>query len=388
MTRLFVALGVVLCLSVPASAHAHNRMASYSTWDLRDDGATVWLKMPALALSALARSGTPAALSLLDPSAPLPPSVVEYLQTRLSLFSAGEPCEASMPVRLFATQGWLRFSWKVRCGGPPQTIKSTLLVAVPGHLHFVTARRQGESARDAVLSEPNPAFDLAAFHPSAWLYLPYGVRHVLSGWDHLTFVLLLVFVAVSGREVLALVTGFTIGHSITLGLSALGYVIPDLRAVEVLIALSIVAVAVENVWLDQERRSFWVPVVLAVGVVVLSALGSLPLYAVALFVLCYFGLLAKAPEPRLFRWGFAVLFGLVHGFGFAAVLNEGGTEVTVPDLFAFNLGVEAGQVAVVALAFPVLWWLKKSGFRRPLIVAGSTLGVAIGVYATLSRMLV
>lgn len=352
---------VALCCAVPETAHAHNRLATYSVWELSEHGASVRVKVPLVAIAA-------------------------FSQGQLVMTSTAGPCSASRPTRFDSRDGWVHLSWTVRCPDTPTGIESALLSVVPGHLHFASVTGPGIGRIDAVLSEASPTVPLTEPEPPSRLrYLPLGVQHVLSGWDHLAFVLLLVLVAVSTREVLALVTGFTVGHSLTLGLAAMGYVVPDLRAVEILIAVSIVAVAVENVWLNTSRRSPWVPIGLCAGIVALSVAGSVPLVAVALSVLCYFALLTRVPEPRRLRWGFATLFGLIHGFGFAAVLTEGGAPLTLGNLFAFNVGVEIGQVVVVLLALPLFFWLTKNGFRRATIAVGSAMGAGIGVYATLVR---
>jgi len=149
----------------------------------------------------------------------------------------------------------------------------------------------------------------------AWVAL--GVEHILAGWDHLAFLGALLLAAASVRAVLAVITAFTLAHSVTLALSALGLVALGGRgeqAVEVAIALSIAWVAAEN-------------------------------------------LLVAAPRRRALE---AFAFGLVHGLGFASVLREHGLgDSAVRALVGFNVGVELGQGAVVLAAFPLLSWLRK-----------------------------
>lgn len=146
---------------------------------------------------------------------------------------------------------------------------------------------------------------------TAFLFL--GVEHILIGFDHLCFLLALLLVAVRMRDVVALVTTFTIAHSLTLAAAALGIVSLSPRLVEPLIAASIVYVAVENLVL---RR-----------------------------------------QPR-YRLAVVFGFGLVHGLGFAGILAERLPGVTgvavVPPLLAFNAGVELGQLAVAACIVPLI----------------------------------
>jgi hydrogenase/urease accessory protein HupE len=142
-------------------------------------------------------------------------------------------------------------------------------------------------------------------------YVVHGVEHILFGFDHLIFVLALVSIVPSRRMLLATITAFTLAHSITLALATLGVVHVPGPPVEAAIALSIVLVASEIVQRDR---------------------GSI-------------GLTARRP------WVVAFVFGLLHGFGFASAIREVGLpRGDVPlALFAFNVGVECGQLAFVAV---------------------------------------
>lgn len=146
-----------------------------------------------------------------------------------------------------------------------------------------------------------------------------GIEHILTGWDHLAFLLALLVGAKSLKDVVKLVTSFTVAHSLTLGLTVLGVIGPPAGLVEAVIALSIVWVAAEN--------------------------------------------LLFQPGPR--RWMLVFAFGLVHGMGFAGVLADMQWSRPVLGLLAFNAGVEAGQIAVVALAFPLLRRLREDGRVGP-----------------------
>ncbi len=144
-----------------------------------------------------------------------------------------------------------------------------------------------------------------------------GIEHILTGWDHLLFLAALLIVSRSLGDALKIITCFTLAHSLTLALATLNIVSLPSRVVEPLIAASIVYVAVEN--------------------------------------------LVRRGEPRG-RWLLTLSFGLVHGLGFASVLREmgigaNGGGVLLP-LFSFNLGVELGQLAVAAVALPLILRLR------------------------------
>lgn len=186
-------------------------------------------------------------------------------------------------------------------------------------IHLVQA--DGEVRSLAYTGDPG----LVSLEPSWWenfaRFLSEGFRHILGGIDHLLFVLCLVLPVRRWRPLVAIVTAFTVAHSITLGAAALGVAPAALwfpPLVESLIALSIIWLTVENV--------------------------------------------LRSPEKLEGRWRTAFAFGLVHGFGFSFALSEqlqfaGGDFVVA--LAAFNLGVEAGQLAVVALAVLALESLRR-----------------------------
>lgn len=155
-------------------------------------------------------------------------------------------------------------------------------------------------------------------------YLILGIEHILKGYDHLLFVACLMLIAGSWRRILVTITGFTIAHSITLALAALNLVRVPVPPVEAAIALSIVFLATEIARTRRDTLTWRYPIAVA---------GS---------------------------------FGLLHGFGFASVLNEIGlpqTEIPAALLF-FNVGVEVGQIFFVALLVAAVSVLTALGVVR------------------------
>ncbi len=190
-------------------------------------------------------------------------------------------------------------------------------------------------ARFVPLDLPVQSFRLTADEPSAVIlaepsqlsvlldYFVIGAEHIIFGWDHLLFVIALVMLVRSPWPVVKAATAFTVAHSTTLVATVLGYSGLPGRPVEALIALSIVFLAVEVaiVLRDPERRTL----------------------------------------TRTYPWAVAFAFGLVHGFGFAGALADIGLPQTqlATALFAFNVGVEAGQLLVVAITICVLAALRQ-----------------------------
>jgi hypothetical protein len=380
-------LGVVAAVLFPSSAQAHQKSISYSKWTLVDGGAVAELKVRWLELTSL-----PAARDA--PGAAFDSKwVIPYLQEHLVLWSEADVCqpEPASAIRLPAEPGWLRIEWRVRCRTLPTSIRSDLFASLTNHVHLATL--SGPISIDVVLSPaaPSATLDFAieerGRHGIA-SYLRLGIEHILSGWDHLAFLILLIVMARRLRDVAVLVTGFTVGHSTTLAAAALGVVVPHPRAVEATIAASILIVALENAGMQQVRGG-WALILGAIGLFAASAaLGSLPAFwGLALFTACYFGLLRLLPGAGRLRWAIACLFGLVHGLGFSGVLLE--QELPrgqlVQALLGFNLGVELGQLAVVALIWPVLGWLRRQELGARVVDVTSIAGAAIGTFALLVR---
>lgn len=178
-------------------------------------------------------------------------------------------------------------------------------------------------------------------------YTGLGYTHILpKGLDHILFVLGIFLLSLHWRPLLYQVTSFTVAHSFTLAASLYGLISLPTALVESLIALSIVYVAVENI-----------------------------------------------VTPQLKPWRVYVVFGfgLLHGMGFAGVLTELGLPRSefLTALVAFNLGVELGQLSVIALAFLAvgLWFRHKPWYRARVVVPGSALIAAVGAYWTVERII-
>jgi len=385
-------------LAWASAAAAHTRSVSYSSWRLDESGAEVRVRIPLLELSRLAldptrdtQSGGPAA---------------RYLAERLRLRTGQTPCApAAPPLRETAPEGWAHFQWRVECeaSGERSVESAVLLEVAPSHMHFARVAEAGgarEDVRERVLTESDSRWRFEAAGAEAAEsagtslagYVALGVEHIATGWDHLAFVLALLLLARRFGEVAGLVTAFTVAHSVTLALAVLGLARPQDAAVEALIGYSIALVAAENAWLlggGGRGVPVWVAggtAALAVGAAAgFGAVGPGVLGGLAVFAACHFALLERVARPARLRAAVAFAFGLVHGFGFAGVLAEMQlpTQRLAPALFGFNVGVELGQLAVVAVAWPVLLWIARASPERwqPRVAAlGSAAICGLGLF--------
>jgi hypothetical protein len=403
----------LLLLAVSAGdAGAHARSTSTSSWDLEADGSArvvVRVRWEDLQRALPELEGVPpAALGLRED---LERAVDGYLQAHYRLGAGGQTCApAGDPAPVASLDpSHLGRSWRVRCPrGASRVVQiDGFLEIAPGHLHLARLRSEaGRIAERAFVQgntawelEPDPASRTAAGSGVAD-YVRLGVEHIATGVDHLVFLLALLLLGTSLVEVATIVTGFTVAHSVTLALGVLGVVRPLSSAVESLIGLSIAIVALENFALTSGRATRrGIMLALGSGLAAAAAgasLGALALPAsallgVGLFALCSLGLLERVASPARLRWLVAFVFGLIHGFGFAGVLAEIGLPPgrVAAALLGFNLGVELGQLVVVAVCWPLLRVLlrREPAQRRLLVQLGSCPILAAGLYWFLSRSL-
>jgi hypothetical protein len=180
--------------------------------------------------------------------------------------------------------------------------------------------------------------------PSQWRDPEDGGLTLPDGIDHILFVIALVLAGGTLWRLVGVVSGFTLGHSITLALAALGVFRPSPSIIEPIIALSIAAAAVEAFLGKYEQH----------------------------------------------RWKIAAGFGLVHGFGFASALThlQLSTGTRVVALFGYNFGVELGQVAIVLVSAPLILWLRKQGPKGLLVVRIIAACIAVlGFYWFVTRLM-
>jgi hydrogenase/urease accessory protein HupE len=222
----------------------------------------------------------------------------------------------------------------------------------PRHQTFVNIYEGGELTQ-AILDRERTDFEHFAGTRQGSLaavrkFLPAGVHHILIGPDHLLFLVGLLLLGGTIRRLALIVTAFTVAHSVTLSLAALDLVTPPASIVEPAIALSIIFVGADNL------------------------------------------LVGRSARARDVRAWIAFAFGFIHGFGFANVLREMDLPAAALgwSLFAFNLGVEAGQLLVVAVVATAIAAVRSrnEAAGRQLAVAGSVVVMAAGAFWFVQRV--
>jgi hydrogenase/urease accessory protein HupE len=242
--------------------------------------------------------------------------VAGYVATHSAVLAGDKTCDSDPSSVSSDGDGVIvRTRWSCARESGPLRYRSTVLVDTAPDARQVVLIRSGDRTFQDLLDVGRTEVVLtAAPRPSAvqviGLYLGAGIEHILIGYDHIAFLIAIVLWANRLWPVVKLVTAFTVGHSVTLSLAALDIIRIPSTIIEPAIAASIIFVAGENFFTHDVQK----------------------------------------------RWRDTFAFGLVHGFGFASALQEFGIpkSALIPALASFNVGVEVGQITIVAAVIPML----------------------------------
>jgi hypothetical protein len=357
LLRALVLAGLAFTALAALPAQAHN--AGVSTSRLAIRGRTVSVEINALGLDyekaagvrlIEAGSGVVNAVAL----AVMAPSVLTYVGDHVAVLAGGQPCSrTAATARPADTHVLVTIVWACPSEGGDLRYHVTLFQDVDPAARHVAVVATEEREREFALDRTAPEIELSGAGSSTLAlvgrFIRAGIEHIFLGYDHIAFLLAVVLWGRSLWPLVKVVTAFTLAHSLTLCLAVLDIVRLPSSVVEPLIAATIVFVAAENFFVHDIRK----------------------------------------------RWRATFVLGLVHGFGFAGALREYGlpTDAVAPALAAFNIGVEIGQVAIVALVFPLLLLSDRLGTgaamrkqRPPVVVYTCSAAIlACGLYWLIER---
>ena len=348
-------------------SEAHNRSESYSKFNLTSNEQGMAIQVTSSIKQDIFNN--------LNPTSHFKSyeSLVAYLDKAINL---GSSCKLNESVEINEniSLGVLKFVWSFQCLQIPESISMSLFQDLGvTHTHIARGVIDGQSVPEFMFASIQDEWVIGlpgernVNQSSYFGYFKSGVQHILSGWDHLTFLLglLLLF---TGRFLIIAITGFTIGHSLTLGLGAMNVLRVHSEIIETLIGFSILLLAVEyfhkhafeiNKLIKNLALSFCAFLPLAI----FGNLDPILIVGLALFLTFYLSLTNHYSSPWL-PLMVTVFFGLIHGLGFASSIAESGIpqDRLLPIILSFNIGVEVGQLAV---AFTLLAFLKltKTYFR-------------------------
>jgi hypothetical protein len=364
----FIAVATVAAsLLVPVVAHAHQ--TSVKPVEVAVDGARADVTVKAgtgdvAEALGLAGDAVPTAAQIAAGA----DAVAAHVAGWVAVQSDGAPCAVERPRAATdaGDQRYVDIAWTAACARPIETLSldfARLFALDPTQSVMLRLTAEGAEPLDTIVGvDQSPLTVTLGETGGLWSFVHHGVEHILFGFDHVAFVLALLLVVILGRTTTgaweprplrsslrataAIVTSFTVAHSLTLIAASLGWVSLPSRLVESAIALSIAYTAIENI---------------------------------------------VRPDVR-WRFALTFAFGLVHGLGFARMLAEllPPDGIVVP-LLAFNAGVELGQLLVVLIALPLLTTICRAvggtRYRRVVMPIASSLIAALGIMWLVERVI-
>jgi hypothetical protein len=358
LSRGFVVAGMAVAILAMSPAQAHN--AGVSTSRVAIQGRTVDVEINALGRDYEAAAGVriadkgsgevnPVALAVMAPS------ILSYVDDHIAVLAGSQRCTPRPGTAKAAdTHVLVTMAWSCPPDGELRYRVTLFQDVDPAARHLaLISTEHGE--RELVLDNSVPEIALFGTESSVLQiigrFVAAGIEHIFLGYDHIAFLLAVILWGQRLWPLIKVVTAFTVAHSLTLSLAVLDVVRLPSSVVEPLIAATIVFVAAENFFVHDIRR----------------------------------------------RWRATFVLGLVHGFGFAGALREYGLpqSALVAALAAFNVGVEIGQVLIVAFIFPLLLWSDRIGNakaahkgRHPaLVYTCSAVILVFGLYLLIERTL-
>jgi len=390
------ALITLLTLLWSPGAFSHTLSESHSNW--RIDGRIVHLTFTVPNAEAR-RLGT-------QGSMPAARVIGAYVAKHVLARSNGLDCvQQQAPELLAAAPVVQQFEITFQC---PEDRKfelgsSAFFELVPSHTNYAQIQTESGDFVEQLITRDRQVLDVTEVSgrklesAGFFTYVGLGVWHIFTGLDHQAFLVGLILLSRRLKDLVLVITGFTIGHSLTLALAVTGILRPHAEYIDALIGLTIALVGSEIVAAATGRRGLIViglsalMLVMALGTALgYGGLPTLLLLGAGLAAACYLMISGRVHDAVRLRMGVTVVFGLIHGFGFAAGL----LEMKLPArnlaelLFGFNLGVEIGQLSLVltvvglaALATRVRWALP----RRMVADVASMLLVAVGLFWFVTR---
>ena len=290
-----------------------------------------------------------------------------YLSQHLKVTSEGKNCSLVDEIKeLNSQEGSLNLSLKFECPSNKEIkiINNALFNLVQSHIHIARVYIDNHLYTEKALFFNDQSIDLNeekennSFAKSFYKFFSLGLDHILSGYDHLLFILGLLLLVTNLKRLLLVITGFTIGHSLTLSLSVINIIQVKSSLVEALIGYTIMFVGLE--YLYKENNDHRVSMIFITTLsLLLLIFGNLinpnfPYFlilGILLFSLGYFYLLKNLNSENNLLSIITIIFGLIHGFGFGGFLL--GSKISSENIFSgllgFNLGVEVGQIIFVLL---------------------------------------
>ena len=389
---------VLLALVFAAGpAAGHTRSQSHSVWEINGTTVDLVMTIPTLETDRIGEAG----------KAPSDEQIKSYLSARIYPVAGGRRCALVPPVEMLAAlSGYRKYDFTFQCATADdlQIHFAAFFDRIPSHTNFAQIQNAASGEfTEQLLTNEHQTVDVTGGSGSRlksasfFEFIRIGIMHIFTGVDHMSFLLGLVLISRRLRDLVFVVTGFTIGHSLTLALAVTGIVRPHAEYIDALVALTIALIGAENI-VVQTRRPRPVALIAGGSLVVMAGAewlgcGGLPgllSLGAGLFTASYLVISGNLGDAGRLRMLITLVFGLIHGFGFAADL----LQLQLPPerlaqlLVGFNVGVEIGQLTLVIAATLLVVLLRRLqlALPRPIVVdVASAFLVGLGVFWYASR---
>jgi hypothetical protein len=301
---------------------------------------------------------------------------VTYLTPRIGVKAGGRACSPSAPGRvLLAATGYRRGEFDFDCPTDKELVLKfdAFVDFVPTHVDFAQIQFADGEVVEQLFTQETRLFDLTAsqggkYKSAGFLdFVKMGVMHIFTGIDHMSFLLGLVLISRRLRDLVFVVSGFTLGHSITLALAVTGIIRPHGQYIDALVALTIALVGVENVVVSLERPT---KVALATGA-----------FLLVMALLSFAGIGVLPPElllgTALFSAAYLLISGQLHESGRLRMVVKLPPEKLAQILFGFNIGVEVGQLTIVIAVSGLVVLARRVRLATPRPITVDVLGSAL-----------
>ncbi len=389
----------LILITISKFSYAHYFSESYSNWIISDNKVSATftiLKLEAtrvLQIDKFQEIGQEKQLSEGE-------VFLEYFKPRISVLESSKECLLDNEPSLINGKDeyhTIELGYLCASTNSIKIINNVLFDIAQSHVHLSRISINDQILEKALFYNDQTIFinDLKtnkekSFVDSLTNFISTGMKHILTGFDHLIFLMGLIILVNNFKHLLIVITGFTLGHSVTLALVALNIVAPNTLMIEALIGFTILFIAAE--YMMKEEKNFIPIIAILLFILTFAAISSLFLeismtlisfMALILITIGYFGILRNLKNKGSFRVIITSLFGVIHGFGFGTFLFNSEFDQTniISALFGFNLGVEIGQIIFlmifILLNLSLIKLLKSKNYQylmQTLMIIVSSLG--------------
>ena len=397
--KIILSLLIILLFTFSLDVFSHQRSESYSKWSVEEvENDTLVNVAFTIRLSNLNKLEGPLVGEWED-------RISAYI---ISSFTTDSDClqEGKHRVMTSRADDIFRVSWTLSCNQILEEIKTNVFFdRDPTHSHIARYIYDSNLSTEKLFTTQTKTWNLkdiysskeGSVNSSFKEYVLLGIKHISTGYDHLAFLFGLLLLNQRLKRLVLAITGFTLGHSLTLSLAVLDLVRPVNSFIEALIGFSIALLGLEFLIRHSKSNSTYVKNIsyllfflFLLYFIFSEGSNSLGLLGLFVFSFCYLMLVSKNLSS-FFSLFIASIFGLIHGFGFGGFLFEVGfsEDNILKTLFGFNLGVEIGQLMAMSLFILIIFGISKLDIKNkeyinPLL---ATFLVTLGTYWFVYRVI-